>query len=331
MSNFYLIAVSTIIFFSIYLNKEFIVKKTGLVDAPDKKLKNHKKSTPVIGGVVFGLVTILILITFIYTNYTKNILFIKILLLSLACSVIGVIDDIQKIRPTPKFFFTTLILLIFLILFPELRIKQITFSDDFFIKNLNIENKLLLSIAITILCYQLLIHAFNMADGHDGIASLMAITWLVYIYFTKNNFQLLVPFITLLLLFIYFNLKSKIFLGDSGNYFLSTLSASLIILNNNNYKNFLAEEIFIILMLPGIDMLRLFFVRIKNKKNPLIGDTKHLHHLLFKKFNKNITTLIYFLLFITPIFFFYFKIFSENYIITIFLVIYVLIISKLIK
>ena len=70
MSNFYLIAASSLIFFSIYLKREFIVKKTGLVDVPDKKLKEHKKNTPVIGGVVFGLVTILILITSIYTNYT---------------------------------------------------------------------------------------------------------------------------------------------------------------------------------------------------------------------------------------------------------------------
>ena len=331
MSNFYLIATSSLIFLSIYLIKEFIVKKTGLIDTPDKKLKNHKKNTPVIGGIIFSLVTILILITFIYTNYIKNILFIKILLLSLACCIIGIIDDIKKIKPTPKIFFTTLILLVFFILFPELRIKQITFSNTFFIKNLNLENWFLLSIAITILCYQLLIHAFNMADGHDGIASLMAVTWLVYIYFTKNNFQFLVPFITLLLLFLYFNLKSKIFLGDSGNYFLSTLIGSLIILNNNSYKNFLAEEIFIIFMLPGIDMLRLFFVRIKNKKNPLVGDKNHFHHLLFKRFNKNNTTLLYFLLFIIPIFFLHFKILSENYIIIIFLLTYFLILLKLIK
>jgi UDP-GlcNAc:undecaprenyl-phosphate GlcNAc-1-phosphate transferase len=311
LSNFYLIAISTLIFFSIYLNKEFIVKKTRLVDAPDKKLKNHKKKTPVIGGVLFGLVAILILVTSVYTNYIRNILFIKILLLSLACCVIGIIDDIQKIKPTPKIFFTTVILLIFLILFPELRIKQIIFSDNFFIKNFNIENKLLLSIALTILCYQLLIHAFNMADGHDGIASLMAATWLVYIYFTKNNFQFLVPFIILLLLFIYFNLKSKIFLGDSGNYFLSSLLGSLIIFNNNTYKNFLAEEIFIILMLPGIDMLRLFLSRIKNKQNPLIGDRRHLHHFLFKRLNKEKTTLVYFLLFITPIFFYILKFYQK--------------------
>ena len=325
MSNFYLIAVSSAIFFSIYLKKEHIAKKLGLVDIPDKKLKNHKKNTPIIGGILFVIITILILG---FSIYEKNILFIKILLLSFSCSIVGIIDDIYKIKANPKFFFTTLILLIFLTIFPELRIENIIFSDNFFIKNLNFENKLILSIAVTILCYQLLIHSFNMADGHDGIAPLMAITWLAYIYFVKNNFQFLVPVITSLLLFIYFNLKSKIFLGDSGNYFLSTLLGSLIILNNNAYKNFLAEEIFILLMLPGIDMLRLFLTRIKNKQNPLIGDRRHLHHFLFRTLNKRKTTFVYFLLFITPIFFLHFKILSENYIIIFFLLIYITIISK---
>jgi UDP-GlcNAc:undecaprenyl-phosphate GlcNAc-1-phosphate transferase len=325
LSNFYLIAATLAIFFSIYLKKELIAKKLGLVDVPDKKLKNHKKNIPVIGGIIFVIITILILGFFFYA---KNILFIKILLLSLACCIVGIIDDIYKIKANPKFFFTTLILLIFLTIFPELRINNIIFSDNFFMKNLNFENKLILSIAVTILCYQLLIHAFNMADGHDGIASLMAITWLAYIYFAKTNFQFLVPIMTALLLFIYFNLKSRIFLGDSGNYFLSTLLGSLIIFNNNTYRNFLAEEIFILLMLPGVDMLRLFLTRIKNKQNPLIGDRRHLHHFLFKRLNKEKTTLVYFLLFITPIFFLYFKILSENYIIIFFLVIYIAIISK---
>ena len=325
MSNFYLIAASLAIFFSIYLKKQLIAKKLGLVDVPDKKLKNHKKNTPIIGGILFGILSILILG---FSIYSKNILIIKILLLSLTCSIIGIIDDIYTIKASPKFIFTTLILLIFLTIFPELRIKHIIFTDNFFLKNLNFENKLILSIVVTILCYQLLIHAFNMADGHDGIASLIAITWLAYIYFVKTNFEFLIPIITALLLFMYFNLKSKIFLGDSGNYFLSTLFGSLIIINNNTYKNFLAEEIFILLMLPGIDMLRLFLIRIKNKKNPFSGDRKHLHHFLFKRLNKRKTTFTYFLLFITPIFFLYFKILSENYIIVFFLLIYVAIISK---
>jgi UDP-GlcNAc:undecaprenyl-phosphate GlcNAc-1-phosphate transferase len=325
LSNFYLIAATSAIFFSIYLKKELIAKKLGLVDVPDKKLKNHRKNTPVIGGILFGILSILILG---FSIYSKNILFTKILLLSLTCSVIGVIDDIYKIKASQKFFFITLILLIFLTIFPELRIEHIIFTDNFFIKNLNFENKLTLSIVVTILCYQLLIHAFNMTDGHDGIASLIAITWLAYIYFFKTNFQFLIPIITSLLLFMYFNLKSKIFLGDSGNYFLSTLLGSLIIINNNTYKNFSAEEIFILLMLPGIDMLRLFLTRIKNKKNPLIGDRRHLHHFLFKRLSRRKTIFAYFLLFITPIFFLYFRILSEIYIIIFFLIIYIFIISK---
>jgi UDP-GlcNAc:undecaprenyl-phosphate GlcNAc-1-phosphate transferase len=81
-------------------------------------------------------------------------------------------------------------------------------------------------------------------------------------------------------------------------------------------------------MLPGIDMLRLFLSRIKNKQNPLIGDRRHLHHFLFKRLNKEKTTLVYFLLFVTPIFFLYFKILPENYIIIFFLVIYIACISR---
>lgn len=325
MSNFYLIFASSAIFFIIYIKRKLLTKKLGLIDAPDNKLKNHKKKTPIIGGLIFCAIAFLFLGFFIYE---KNFLLIKIILLSLILSIIGIIDDIYKVKANTKFFYTTLILLIFLIIFPELRIKHIIFTENFFIKNLNYENKLILTIAITILCYQLLIHAFNMADGHDGIASLMAITWFTYIYFVKTNLQFLMPIIIILILFAYFNLKSRIFLGDSGNYFLSTLLGSLIIINNNLYKEFLAEEIFILLMLPGIDMLRLFFIRIKNNQSPLVGDKRHLHHLLFEKFNNKKTIIIYFFLFITPIFFLYFKILSENYIIFFFLLVYFYIISK---
>ena len=328
MTYFYLIIASTIIFFSVYIKKNTLAKKLRLIDLPDKKLKNHLNKTPVIGGIIFNAIIILILVTLIYANYAKNMLFVKILLLSVTCSIVGIIDDIYKVKANLKFLFLTLILLFFITFFPELRIKYIIFGENFFIKNLIFDKKILLTIILTILSYQLLIHAFNMADGHDGIASLMAITWLVYLLCSKTNLQFLLPIITSLLLFAYFNLKSKIFLGDSGNYLLSTLIGSLIIFNNNVNVNFLAEEIFILLMLPGIDMFRLFIVRIKNGQNPLIGDRRHLHHLLFNKFAKNTTTLIYFSLFITPIFLFYFKIFTPNQIIIFFLVIYTLVIFK---
>ena len=45
-------------------------------------------------------------------------------------------------------------------------------------------------------------------------------------------------------------------------------------------------------MLPGLDMLRLFIIRIINKKNPFKPDTFHIHHLILKKLNSKIKTLI---------------------------------------
>ena len=38
------------------------------------------------------------------------------------------------------------------------------------------------------------------------------------------------------------------------------------------------------MMLPGIDMLRLFIFRILDKKNPFLPDKNHIHHLLLEKF-----------------------------------------------
>ena len=61
------------------------------------------------------------------------------------------------------------------------------------------------------------------------------------------------------------------------------------------------EKIFILFMIPGLDMFRLFLERIFNKKNPFSPDNKHLHHYLIKNFDLKKTLLIYLLLIIIPI------------------------------
>ena len=50
-------------------------------------------------------------------------------------------------------------------------------------------------------------------------------------------------------------------------------------LHNINQK-ITADEIFVLMMLPGLDMTRLFVQRLLNKKNPFIRDRNHFHHLL---------------------------------------------------
>ena len=54
------------------------------------------------------------------------------------------------------------------------------------------------------------------------------------------------------------------------------------------------------MMVPGLDLIRLFFERIKKGKHPFSSDARHFHHLLLKKYNKNKTLLISLSLIIIP-------------------------------
>jgi len=122
------------------------------------------------------------------------------------------------------------------------------------------------------------------------------------------------------------NLKNNIFMGDSGSLFLGCLIGLLIIRNYNNELaalNFHVEDIFIVLMLPGIDMVRVFFQRILRKKSPFYADRTHLHHLLFDKILKLSTVLkIYLILFLSPIIMNFFNLFKSYQIIIVFPLIY---------
>ena len=94
-----------------------------------------------------------------------------------------------------------------------------------------------------------------------------------------------------LLFFLLLNYLNKCFLGDSGCYLLSFLISAILIHHYNFqflYKEeiqFLyADSIFILFMIPGLDMFRLFVSRLLQGKNPFIGDKKHLHHLLLMRY-----------------------------------------------
>ena len=81
-------------------------------------------------------------------------------------------------------------------------------------------------------------------------------------------------------------------MGDSGVYLFSFILSFIIIKQYNFNDAWTADFIFILMMVPGIDMLRLFVLRIYNKKNPFRADKKHIHHFLLDKFSYKKTILI---------------------------------------
>jgi len=137
----------------------------------------------------------------------------------------------------------------------------------------------------TILCMALFINSFNMFDGinlQSGSYSLI-----FFVFFILNNYNFIFCILLLLphILFLIKNYNSKSFLGDNGCYILSFIISIFIIDFYNNNKIY-SDQIFLLMMMPGADMLRLFIIRIYNKKNPFSGDRKHLHHILLNHFSE---------------------------------------------
>ena len=90
-------------------------------------------------------------------------------------------------------------------------------------------------------------------------------------------------------------------MGDGGVFLLTIISSiSLIYEYNLNRINY-ADEIFLLLLLPGLDLIRLTITRLYRGQNPFYGDRNHIHHLFIKRFSLIKTNLALLILSIVPI------------------------------
>ena len=110
--------------------------------------------------------------------------------------------------------------------------------------------------------------------------------------------------ITILFILLFLNLNNFFFMGDSGVYLITTiLGISIMSAYNSKVSNIKSiEEIFLLFCIPGIDMFRLFIIRILNKKNPFKGDKNHFHHLLKNRISGSWSIVVYFLLILLGLF-----------------------------
>jgi len=69
-------------------------------------------------------------------------------------------------------------------------------------------------------------------------------------------------------------------MGDSGTLPISFL-LSIIFINSYNQNLILfADEIYILMAIPGLELIRLFIIRAYKKRNPFSADRNHIHHYL---------------------------------------------------
>lgn len=249
---------------------------------------SHITKTPTLGGVAIFASTLISY--FLWENPDEG----QLIHLSISALVIlfflGVKDDILILSPKKKMI-GQIGASALIVIFADLRIENL-----FGIFGIH-EIPYLISLPLTVFIFIALINAINLIDGIDGLAGGIGMIsgGMFGLWFYLNGHYALACLASSvagsLVGFLRFNYSktSKIFMGDTGSLivgFLLTMFALKFIQLNIEYRfnpnaSFSAPILaIVVLIVPIFDTLRVFIIRLKDKKSPFVGDRNHLHHIL---------------------------------------------------
>lgn len=275
------IAVFLVSFVSLIVMRP-VAEKIGLVDKPNFR-KRHQGVIPLIGGIALYLGNIAF-----YLLEWEQMRLPELYLLALTLLlVIGVLDDRFDLSP-----------------FLRAGI-QAGLAGAMIYSGLSIESlgQLIapfsleigaLGIVLTIIITIGVINAFNMIDGIDGLlaglssvsfAGLGALMWVDEQYAIA---YWCIAIILILLPYAMFNLsvfgaKWKVFMGDSGSTLIGFTIIWILLLSTQGQGHPISPITGLwLIAVPLIDMVAVFFRRLKKGKSPFRPDRLHIHHLMMR-------------------------------------------------
>ena len=284
MYSFFLIYLFFNLIFFFYYKP--ISKLYNLYYYPDNNIKLQKYKITLLGGLFFIINLSIIFIFNLFLKFTENNLVIFFdnqiifFLISYSFYFLGYYDDKYHIKANVKLFIMISFIFIALLLDKNLLLTDLkfTFYSSFF----SLGNY---SFPITILCFLLFINAFNMLDGLNGQAVTYAIFIFIIFIFKGVLANLSILLILTSMFFLYLNFKNRTYLGDSGSLILGFILSYLFLKSYNLNNSFKVDEIFLIMCIPGYELLRLAIKRIIQKKHPFTADSNHIHHLMIRNYN----------------------------------------------
>jgi UDP-GlcNAc:undecaprenyl-phosphate/decaprenyl-phosphate GlcNAc-1-phosphate transferase len=286
MNNFIFILFVFFINLTFFFLTKKIAFKLNFFDHPDNFRKIHKKKIPAIGGLIFFINISIYFFSekFFFTDqnfFSANRDLLSFFFGSFFFFLVGLYDDKYTLRANTKFALSAIIILF-----------SINLSDNFLINNLRFEftnyqiylNNF--SLIFTLFCILVFLNSFNMIDGINGLSVSYYLICISFLFLPLNINLFYISSLVCALFFLINNFRNKIFLGDNGSLLLGFM-LSLLFIKFYNEKKILADEIILLMILPGLDLMRVSITRILNNKNAFFPDQNHLHHLLLKKFNTN--------------------------------------------
>ena len=263
------------------------VNKLGLFDKPNARSSTNK-TIPTLGGIAIFFSFVFVTTIGLHGNELPEWPYILVAIMLIF--FVGLKDDIVSLTPLMKIIAQIIAagILIFL--------AEIRFTNLHGLLGIT-EIGMVPSILITGFTFVVIINAFNLMDGIDGLASGLSIlislvfgSW----FLVSGHFEyamICFSLIGAITGFFYFNVygkEHKIFMGDTGSLLLGTIITILVIRFNEfnidqtqPYAISSAPVIsFGILSYPLIDTVRVMAIRIKHGRSPFIADRNHLHHRL---------------------------------------------------
>ncbi|WP_425236044.1 MraY family glycosyltransferase [Ulvibacterium sp.] len=285
------VAVTLLISFRLYPIIIYVVNRKGLMDDPEER-SAHTNKVPTLGGmglfIVFSL-TVMLLGVLADLSRPELLQLVSLLAGTLLLLIMGVKDDLVLMSPKKKLI-GQLLAASMVIFLSDVRIAH--FQGLLGIGEL----PYWVSVFFTFFVFILVINAVNLIDGIDGLAGSIAIISSVTfgIFFLLNE-QYLLSLVSFALIgsvigFLYYNLSNtqKLFMGDSGSLligFLLTYQGVAFLGVNENALASLAVSnapvlLLAVLSYPLLDTLRVFSIRVWQKRSPFSADRNHIHHRL---------------------------------------------------
>lgn len=267
-----------------------VADEKGLFDVPDSR-KLHTKAIASLGGV--GIFIGFFLSTLLKISIYDNPEFQYFLAAALLTFFLGIKDDILILSASKKFL-GQLAAAAIVIHMGGIHID----SMHGFLGITKLAPYV--SYPLTYITIIVIVNAFNLIDGVDGLAgSLGILTTAVFgTYFMMAGpafaayAGLAFSLTGALCAFLIFNYHpAKIFMGDSGSLLLGLVNAILVIkfitvadaVNGSFPVTSSVAVGFSILLIPLLDTLRVFSVRIVSGRSPFSADRNHIHHLLLDR------------------------------------------------
>lgn len=262
-----------------------VAKSKKLFDEPDER-KVHKSVIPTLGGLgIFGGFIVATLMG-VPSHMTTGLQYF--LAAVMVIFFLGIKDDILDLSATKKFI-GQIIAAGIIIKFGGIEIDNL----HGFLGMTAIPH--IASMILTTFTIIVITNSFNLIDGVDGLAGslglLTSIVFGTYFYFTGELMYAVMALSlagTLIGFLIYNFSPAKIFMGDTGSLLIGLLNSIFVIKfmavasNPDASLPLLSSPAiaFAILIVPLFDTLRIFTIRIFNRRSPFSPDRNHIHHFL---------------------------------------------------